>query len=98
MWSNTSATAVTNKKGHSLFFLAFKVLKWPLLSVVFPRLCLIAFNFCQPFLITSAINLSDQPNNESTTHNGYGLIGAYALVYIGIAVCSPSSEVPQTAN
>ena len=77
---------VASKSPHGLFFVALKTLKWPLLSGVFPRLCLIAFTFCQPLLINRAINLSQQPVTDQTTNIGYGLIGAYVLVYVGIGV------------
>jgi ATP-binding cassette subfamily C (CFTR/MRP) protein 1 len=53
---------------------------------VIPRLCLIGFNFAQPFLITAALNLVSEPVNPSTRNEGYGLIGATALIYLGIAV------------
>lgn len=53
---------------------------------VIPRLCLIGFNFAQPFLITAALNLVTEPVNPSTRNEGYGLIGATALIYLGIAV------------
>lgn len=61
-------------------------LKWPLLSIVFPRACLIGFTFCQPFLINRAITLAMEPVTEHTTNMGYGLIAAYVIVYVGIAV------------
>jgi hypothetical protein len=51
-----------------------------------PRVSVIALNFCQPFLINNAINLSQAAINDETTQIGYGLIGAYILVYVGIAV------------
>ncbi|KAL8722266.1 MAG: hypothetical protein Q9225_001213 [Loekoesia sp. 1 TL-2023] len=77
------------KKGpRSLLKLFFKRFKWRLLAAVPPRLGLIAFNFCQPFLIDRAIEFNQQPVNDSTTNAGYGLIGAYFLVYCGIAVTS----------
>lgn len=71
---------------RSLLILFFSRLRWRLLAAVPPRLGLIAFNFCQPFLIQRAIDFSRQPVNGSTTNVGYGLIGAYFLVYCGIAV------------
>lgn len=83
---------VTKKSPNSLLLVAFDTLKWPLLAVVTPRACLIALNFCQPFLINRAIKLSEQPVTEMTTNIGYGLIGAYVLVYTGIAVCA--SQLP----
>lgn len=51
-----------------------------------PRLCLIGFNFCQPFLINRAVTFSQQAVTPQTTNIGYGLIGAYVLVFVGIAV------------
>jgi ATP-binding cassette subfamily C (CFTR/MRP) protein 1 len=63
-----------------------RTLKWPLLSAVVPRLALTAFNFCQPFLLQRAIDFSQEPINNDTNNIGYGLIGAYLLVYVGIAV------------
>lgn len=78
---------VTKKRPNSLLGVAFDTLKWPLLAVVTPRACLIALNFSQPFLINRAIKLSNEPISEETTNIGYGLIGAYILVYTGIAVC-----------
>lgn len=77
---------VSNKTPHALFFTLLKTLKWPLLASVFPRLCLIGFNFSQPFLITAAIKLSQSPVTPQSQNEGYGLIGAYILVYVGIAV------------
>ncbi|KUJ06202.1 P-loop containing nucleoside triphosphate hydrolase protein [Mollisia scopiformis] len=71
---------------HGLFFMTLKVLKWPLLSAAIPRLTLTALNFCQPFLLHRAIDLSQQPIGHQSTNVGYGLIGAYFLVYVGIAV------------
>lgn len=71
---------------RSLLAVYFIDLKWHLLSVVPPRLALIGFTFCQPFLIQRAVNFMGQPVNESTTNVGYGLIGAYFLVYCGIAL------------
>ena len=77
---------MTKKSPNALLFTSFKAFKWPLLSIVFPRLCLIACNFAQPFLISNAIELSLAPVTANTTNTGYGLIGAYFLVYTGIAV------------
>ena len=56
------------------------------MSIAFPRLCLIAFNFCQPFLISRTLDWSIEDINDQTYSIGYGLIGAYLLVFVGIAV------------
>ncbi|TVY94269.1 ABC transporter, partial [Lachnellula willkommii] len=85
-------TKVGNRSGHSLFFLTVRTLKWPLLSAVIPRLALTGFNYSQPFLLNRAIDLSQQPVNRDTTNDGYGLIGAYILVYVGIAISMGQSQ------
>ncbi|KAE8421986.1 hypothetical protein BDV36DRAFT_291799 [Aspergillus pseudocaelatus] len=61
------------------------ILRWNLFSVAVPRLCMIGFNFAQPFLITAAINYMDEsePHNKNVK---YGLIGATFLIYFGIAI------------
>ncbi|PGH17633.1 hypothetical protein AJ79_00994 [Helicocarpus griseus UAMH5409] len=73
-------------KAHTLLSETLKAFKWPLLCGILPRLALIGFTFCQPFLIDRAVELSLQPVNNETTNAGYGLIGAYAIVYSGIAL------------
>lgn len=78
---------MTEKGPTSLLRAAFNTLKWPLLAVVAPRACHIALNFSQPFLINRAIKLSEEPITNDTTNIGYGMIGAYVLVYTGMAVC-----------
>jgi ATP-binding cassette subfamily C (CFTR/MRP) protein 1 len=79
---------------HSLFTVTLKRLKWPVLAVVPPRIMLIGFNFCQPFLINRAVTFSQDPDTSQTTNIGYGLIGAYVIVFVGIAVrrCSLDRE------
>lgn len=65
---------------------SYRVLKWPVLQTILPRASFTALSFCQPFLINHAIVLSQQPVTNVTTQEGYGLIGAYILVYCGIAI------------
>jgi hypothetical protein len=61
-------------------------LKWPLLSPVLPRIALIGFKYCQPLLLASVVNYVQLPDTDRDRNVGYGLIGATAIVYIGIAV------------
>ncbi|KAI1930027.1 hypothetical protein LOZ60_001286 [Ophidiomyces ophidiicola] len=77
---------VTKKTSNSLLMVTLNVLKWPLLSIVIPRACLIAFMFGQPFLINRAITFASQPTQSNSESIGNGLIAAYVLVYVGIAV------------
>jgi hypothetical protein len=65
---------------------------WSFLSAVAPRLFLTAFTFCQPFLIQAAVShLRNDNDKDSSDHERFGqaLIGAFALTYLGIAVCWP---------
>lgn len=58
----------------------------PLMLPIIPRLFQIGFTYAQPFLVTEAIALANTPQQQPFTNIGYGLIGAYILVYFGIAV------------
>jgi hypothetical protein len=63
-----------------------RTLRVPILRVVLPRLALTAFTFCQPFLINSVLGELSQPVTHASINAGYGLIGASALIYAGIAI------------
>ena len=89
---HTAWIQVHTKAPRSLLFLFFAKLKWHLLSVVPPRLGLIAFNFCQPFLVQRAITFSSRSKDQDPDSVGYGLIGAYFLVYGGIAITTGQYE------
>ncbi|KAH8602264.1 P-loop containing nucleoside triphosphate hydrolase protein [Bisporella sp. PMI_857] len=82
----SSWAKVLKRPPHALLLMTMRRLRWPIVAPIFPRLCLTAFNFCQPFLLERAIRLSAEPINQDTNNYGYGLIGAYILVYIGIAI------------
>lgn len=47
---------------------------------------LAALNICQPLLLERSLSFSEQPKSTSTDNIGYGLIGAYILVYVGLGV------------
>lgn len=59
---------------------------WPLMLAAIPRTALIGFTFAQPFLISRTLNLLSEKNGEMSLNVGYGLIGAAALIYLGIAI------------
>lgn len=62
--------------------------KWDFLEGVLPRLAFTAFCFAQPFLVERVINFMSEPEHVNSTNYAYGLVAAYAIVYLGIAVCS----------
>lgn len=82
----TAWTRLNKKPPRPLLLLYWRKLGWHILAVVPPRLALIGFTFCQPFLIERAVEYSQEPISKETTQQGLGMIGAYAIVYIGIAV------------
>ncbi|OJJ45854.1 hypothetical protein ASPZODRAFT_98811 [Penicilliopsis zonata CBS 506.65] len=59
--------------------------RWTFLSAIIPRICLAAFTFCQPFLITVMVDYMEDTAID-TQQYGQAIIGAYVLVYIGLAV------------
>jgi ATP-binding cassette, subfamily C (CFTR/MRP), member 1 len=66
-----------------------KCLWRPLLAVVPARICLIGFNYAQPFLISRVINFVGELDKSSKHRNqGLGLIAAAALIYIGVAIAT----------
>lgn len=75
------------KSKHALFLSVFSCLKGPLMSCIFPRICLTGFKFSQPFLIKAVINYLENHKSSDSKSSGYGLIGATALIYAGNAVC-----------
>ncbi|KAK0757803.1 hypothetical protein N5P37_009819 [Trichoderma harzianum] len=60
--------------------------EWNRVAVI-PRLFLTGFTFSQPFLVNRMIRYL-QNDHEENLSTGYGLLGAYALVYIGIAIAT----------
>ncbi|GAQ47010.1 hypothetical protein ASPNIDRAFT_189460 [Aspergillus niger] len=71
---------------RSLIFATFVSLRWAVLRTIFPRLCLIGFSYAQTFFIQRAMEQLHRPDTQLTRNEGYGLIGAAALIYGGIAI------------
>ncbi|TWU70754.1 hypothetical protein ED733_001354 [Metarhizium rileyi] len=59
--------------------------KWTVLAAVLPRLAYTGFTFAQPFLIHRVLSFTSSAAPRSA-NVAYGLIGAYAIVYIGSAL------------
>lgn len=71
---------------YALVRATMRSLRWPFLMGGFPRLCLIGFKFSQPLLIQRVVDFVGEKGGEERRDIGYGLIGAAALIYIGLAV------------
>ncbi|ROW01307.1 hypothetical protein VMCG_05930 [Cytospora schulzeri] len=63
-----------------------KTLAVALLTPVGPRISLIGFTFCQPFLINSTLSYLQEPSATRIPSIGYGLIGATIIIYTGMAL------------
>ncbi|KAF5020338.1 hypothetical protein F66182_7644 [Fusarium sp. NRRL 66182] len=61
-----------------------KTLAVPLLLPVVPRLAMIAFHYSQPFFIHALLEYLT--HDDVPKSHGYGLIGAAAIIYAGIAI------------
>lgn len=71
---------------HHLIKATFYAYRWGFLSAVLPRLALSVFNFAQPLLIAATINYLGSPSTSESRLTGQALIGAYIVVYVGLAV------------
>jgi ATP-binding cassette subfamily C (CFTR/MRP) protein 1 len=80
-WNKSNQTAP-----HTLLWVYAVHYRWYLAVAIIPRLFLTGFRFAQPFLIRTAVGFVSAPNEPNSANMGYGLIAAYAIVYIGIAV------------
>ncbi|KAI1838945.1 hypothetical protein DTO027I6_3367 [Penicillium roqueforti] len=75
---------------HALLLAVVNCLRWDIAAIGLPRLALIGFSIAQPFLVGKTVTFLEQ--TESSMNIGYGLIGATAIVFIGIAVTTASYE------
>jgi hypothetical protein len=80
-WNKTNQAA-----SHSLLWVYTVHYRWYLAAAIIPRLALTGFRFAQPFLVKTAVGFVSAPDGSNSANEGYGLIAAYAIVYIGIAV------------
>ncbi|OJK01767.1 hypothetical protein ASPACDRAFT_25680 [Aspergillus aculeatus ATCC 16872] len=71
---------------RSLLRVLLAVYKRPLLANLLPRLCLTGVNYAQPFLVSRVTSFLGQSTTSTSKEAGYGLIAAYGIVYVGIAV------------
>ncbi|KXJ97331.1 putative ABC multidrug transporter [Microdochium bolleyi] len=80
--------AVEKLKGHKyglIRVLCRSLSTYLLLPIPF-RLAMMAFTLCQPLFIEALLTHLSRPETAFTKHEGYGLIGASGLIYLGIAM------------
>ncbi|KAM0810738.1 putative ABC transporter domain-containing protein [Seiridium cardinale] len=83
-----------NRHKHALALATLSAWRLELAKIALPRLCLVALSLAQPFLIRQIVEIISAPVSQQTWNQGYGLIGAVALVYTGIPVSSTSFLSP----
>ncbi|KAI0483144.1 multidrug resistance-like protein [Xylariaceae sp. FL0804] len=69
---------------YKLLGVCVKTLRWSLVAAIFPRLILLAFTISQPLLLKRFLDYLERPTEAPSI--GYGLIAAYGLVYVGLAI------------
>ncbi|RDW76399.1 putative ABC multidrug transporter [Aspergillus mulundensis] len=77
---------VSQKEPNTLLVCTLKTFKWQICAAIPYRAFLVALNICQPLLLHRSLSFSTEPVNSTTTNIGYGLIGAYILVYTGLGI------------
>ncbi|KAL2832126.1 P-loop containing nucleoside triphosphate hydrolase protein [Aspergillus cavernicola] len=82
----TAWSKVIQRDPNTFLLVSLKTFKWPLCAVILPRALLVALNFCQPLLLHRSLSFSMEPVTDATNNIGYGLIGAYIFVYVGMGV------------
>ena len=81
----------TQSGQNALPLAVIKCLRWEIATIAIPRLCVVGFSIAQPFLIVKVVTVLQQTSPLSQDM-GYGLIGATAIVFSGIAVSSLMSN------
>ncbi|TQN69569.1 ABC transporter gloK [Colletotrichum shisoi] len=92
-WNKASSFSATVQPGasprpkrHRLIRTCVSTLKWQLLAVILPRIFLLGFTICQPLILNRFLDFLQ--NTPEDVNYGYGLIGAYGFVYLGISISS----------
>jgi hypothetical protein len=73
---------------YSFVIASFICFRWQVLRTMPPRLAITGLTYSQTFLINAAIGYLDTPAPLRNINHAYGLIGATAFIYAGIAVGS----------
>ncbi|TKW58921.1 Multidrug resistance-associated protein 1 [Colletotrichum tanaceti] len=83
-WMKTNHT----RHKHALALATLSAWRLEVAKIALPRLCQVALSLAQPFLIRRIVEAISAPVSQQTWNQGYGLIGAVALVYTGIPIAT----------
>jgi ATP-binding cassette subfamily C (CFTR/MRP) protein 1 len=84
--SNNWTPRTVNAKSHALASSLIKSLLRTFGTAGIPRLLLIGLKFSQPLLLKRIVEFVGEVESTEKRNIGYGLIGATALIYLGLAV------------
>ncbi|KUJ07957.1 putative ATP-binding cassette transporter [Mollisia scopiformis] len=82
--AHVSWTAADKSRRWALMWATLKATRSPLLYCIFPRLCMIGFQYAQPFLLFRTVNFANNPDEPDSI--GWGLTAAFGLVFLGLAI------------
>lgn len=77
-------------KKNALFWVFLRHYKLAILTGVLPRLVYAALSLSQPYLVQRVLDFNDSKDNPNSKATIYSMIGAYAIVYVGLAVSRSS--------
>ncbi|KAH8808808.1 putative multidrug resistance-associated protein [Xylogone sp. PMI_703] len=75
---------------RALLWSTFRATRAAFLYCVFPRVCLIGFRYAQPFLLSRTVDFANSLDEPDSI--GWGLTGAFGLVFLGAAVSNGMYE------
>ncbi|KAH8200433.1 hypothetical protein TruAng_005396 [Truncatella angustata] len=73
------------ERKHALAFACTWALRWEVLMILIPKFAYVALSLSQTYLIQAAVRYVAEAGSDEWS-SGYGLIAAFGLVYIGLAV------------
>lgn len=82
-WNNSNKS-----RPRALFWSTLWATRSAFTYCLFPRICLIGFRYAQPFLLSRTVNFAS--SLEEPDSIGWGLTGAFGLVFLGLAIATGS--------
>ncbi|RAH74153.1 multidrug resistance-associated protein [Aspergillus aculeatinus CBS 121060] len=86
-----SWASCNQSRKNALFLAVIRCLRWEIVGIAFPRLCVVGFSIAQPFLVGKIVTVLERTDSLARDM-AYGLIGATAIVFVGVAVFTASYQ------